>query len=122
MGASSRRRCFSWAPRWEGLSPKNVVQGLAAWVAVLTTMAGALGAHIEAARFDQLAIGYRATARASRRFAANGTTGCLERPFSQAQKDHFVSRCEGAISVENQAWMAEWSGSDEGMITPSVRY
>ncbi|MGH8510764.1 MAG: hypothetical protein ACREUD_07450 [Gammaproteobacteria bacterium] len=62
MGASSRRRCFSWAPRWEGLSPKNVVQGLAAWVAVLTTMAGALGAHIEAARFDQLAIGYRATA------------------------------------------------------------
>lgn len=90
----------------------NVIPGLAAWVAVLTTLAGALGAHIEASRFDQLAIGYRATAARLEALRDEWTDKLSHETLSQAQKDRFVDRCEDAISVENQAWMAEWSGPD----------
>lgn len=80
-----------------------------AWVAVMTTVAGALGAHIEASRFEQLAIGYRATAARLQALRSEWHDSLSKRPLADAESDAFVDRCEDAISVENQAWMAEWA-------------
>jgi SMODS and SLOG-associating 2TM effector domain 1/Protein of unknown function (DUF4231) len=81
---------------------------LAPWVAVVTTIAGAVAAHVEGARFSHLIVSYRATAdRLSSlrsRFLDDDARG------SPIDFDALVDRAEDAISVENQAWMAGWSG------------
>lgn len=78
------------------------------WVAVATTVAGAIAAHAEASRFSHLIVAYRATAD---RLAA------IRSQFLDDQARGvvidvaaLVDRAEDAISVENQAWMAGWSG------------
>jgi hypothetical protein len=81
---------------------------LAPWVAVVTTIAGAVAAHAEASRFSHLIVSYRATAdrltSLRSRFLDDEARGA---PIDFAA---LVDRAEDAISVENQAWMAGWSG------------
>jgi SMODS and SLOG-associating 2TM effector domain 1/Protein of unknown function (DUF4231) len=79
----------------------------AAWVAVLTTMVGSVGAHIEGSRFDHLIVAYRSTAD---RLAALRSRHLDD--LSKGRAVDFgalVDAAEDAISVENQAWMAGWS-------------
>ncbi len=83
--------------------------GATAWVAVITTVAGSLGAHIEASRFEQLAIAYQATATRLQALRAEWYDRLSKTSLADADADAFVDRCEDAISVENQAWMAEWA-------------
>jgi hypothetical protein len=83
--------------------------GLANWVAVLTTVAGAFAAHIEAARYDYLVVGYRSTARRLEALRDEWRDALSRRSLSPDERTDFVNRCEEAISVENQAWMAEWA-------------
>jgi len=87
--------------------------GLGAWVAVLTTMAGAIGAHVEAAKFDNLVISYRSTLGRLTALRDEWCDSLAERALTPAEAADFVDRCEDAISVENQAWMAEWA-EDQG--------
>lgn len=74
--------------------------------AVLTTVAGAILAHIEASRYDFLVTIYRATAR---RLANE----LVETPDLNALSPEcwsaFVDRCEIIISEENANWVAKWS-------------
>ena len=78
------------------------VEGLTAWVPVVTTIGTSLTAHIAAARYDHLVIEYLRTAQR------------LEHLRDQHLHDRtnqdgpFIDACEDAISVENQAWMARW--------------
>jgi hypothetical protein len=71
----------------------------AALTAVLTTVAGAVLAHVEASRFDFLAMTYLATARRleDRR---NGPHA----PWSD-----FVNDCENILAAENASWIAKWT-------------
>ncbi len=85
--------------------------GLPSWVAVLTTIAGAFGAHVEAARYDHLAVGYRATATRLEALRDEWKYTLSKAASSPAEQASFVDRCEDAISVENQAWVAGWSKS-----------
>jgi hypothetical protein len=83
--------------------------GLGAWVAVLTTVAGAFGAHIEASRFDHLTVSYRTTASRLQALRDEWRDALSKRALAPDEKAGFVDRCEDAISVENEAWMAGWT-------------
>jgi hypothetical protein len=77
-----------------------------ALTAVLTTIAGAVLAHIEATRCDFLVMIYRATARRLSAEMANiGDVNAL----SAEQWSQFVNRCEAIISDENTSWAAKWT-------------
>jgi SMODS and SLOG-associating 2TM effector domain 1/Protein of unknown function (DUF4231) len=82
---------------------KSVVWGmtfdLAALTAVLTTIAGAVLAHIEASRYDFLVMTYRATARRLEERANRS-----HEPWSD-----FVNDCENILSAENVSWIAKWT-------------
>jgi hypothetical protein len=82
--------------------------GLGTWVSVLTTVAGAFGAHIEAARYDHLAVSYRTTASRLQSLRDEWNDKLSGKTLTSEEQSHFVNRCEQAISVENEAWMAGW--------------
>ena len=77
-----------------------------ALTAVLTTIGGAVLAHIEATRCDFLVMTYRATAR--RLSAEMANTGDVN-ALSAEQWSEFVNRCEAIISDENTSWAAKWT-------------
>lgn len=91
--------------------------GPAAWVGVFTTIAGAIGTHIEGTRFDQLIIGYQATARRLESLRNEWRDTLSKKKIGMDEKSDFINRCEEAISVENQAWMAEWTAQPLGLNT-----
>jgi hypothetical protein len=85
-----------------GVSGKSIL-GLpfdaAAFTAVLTTLAGAILAHIEASRYDFLVTAYRATAR-----RLEDRSNRSHAPWSD-----FVHDCETILSDENTSWIAKWT-------------
>lgn len=72
---------------------------IAAFTAVLTTVGGAVLAHVEASRFDFLVMTYRATAR-----RLQDRKGGAREPTSD-----FVNDCEAIIETENTSWIAKWT-------------
>jgi hypothetical protein len=74
--------------------------------AVLTTIGGAVAAHVEAARYNFLVINYRATARRLRNELVMVT-----QPFvlPSPEWSAFVTRCETILADENGAWLAKWT-------------
>jgi hypothetical protein len=72
---------------------------IAALTAVLTTIAGAVLAHVEASRFDFLVTTYLATARR----LEDRKDGSHE-PLSA-----LVNDCENIIATENMSWIAKWT-------------
>jgi hypothetical protein len=78
-------------------------QAYGAWVAVITTIIGAVASHALVQRYEQLASSYRATADrlqgiVARYRASNGTL------------DELVQQAEAALFEQNQGWIA---GGDE---------
>lgn len=86
----------------------GALQGLAAWVPVLTTATGAIIAHAEASRYDGLTTNYRATARRLESLRDKWRDERAVKPASPEEQSRFVEACEEAISNQNEAWMAEW--------------
>ncbi len=82
---------------------------IAGWVAAITTTAGAFAAHREATRVEQQAISYHATANRLESLRTNWAGRLAARELTATEEDELVAECEGAISVENQAWMAMWT-------------
>ena len=77
---------------------------LAALTAVLTTVSGAILAHIEASRYQYLVTTYLATARRLEDAAADSAQVAAN-PDSWSE---FVNRCEDIIATENNSRMAKW--------------
>lgn len=75
---------------------------IAALTAVLTTVAGAVLAHVEASRFDFLVTTYLATAR---RLEDRKTEP--HEPLSS-----FINHCEDILATENLSWIAKWTKPD----------
>lgn len=79
---------------------------LAALTAVLTTVSGAILAHIEASRLEHLIATYLATARRLEdrdlHFAAASVAG-------GSDWSRFVNQCEDIIAAENNSWVAKWT-------------
>jgi len=79
------------------------------WVAltaVLTTISGAILAHIEASRYDFLVVNYRAT---ERRLRSELVDAPLAAGQPSAEWSAFVERCESAMTQENGSWVARFS-------------
>lgn len=87
---------------------------LAGWVAVATTISGAVVAHREASRYEHLVIAYSTTARRLEALDIAWSERLAAGPLTAEQEDELVAKCEDAISVENQAWMASWARSPLG--------
>ena len=78
-----------------------------ALAAVLTTISGAIVAHVEASRYRFLVTTYRATARHLNNELAK-LTGSFAAP--SVEWSDFVNRCETIIGEENGSWLAKWTG------------
>src|SRR5262245_16027197 len=89
-----------------GTGPLGFRFAFVATTAVLTTVAGAILAHLEASRYDFLVTTYRATAR---RLANELAEANDLKAMSPADWSAFVDRCETIISEENANWVAKWS-------------
>jgi hypothetical protein len=82
------------------------ISAVGAWVAVVTTVAAAITAHIAASRYEHLMITYRATARQLRARVAQWRESADHSPLAAAR---LVRDCEDVISRENESWMAAWT-------------
>jgi SMODS and SLOG-associating 2TM effector domain 1/Protein of unknown function (DUF4231) len=82
---------------------------MSAWVAVFTTLAAALTSHMAANRYDFLVMSYTGTAQRLRELILHWKN---HQPQTTVGWSEFVEACEEAISIENQSWMAKWSGKD----------
>jgi hypothetical protein len=95
-----------------GVWGKNIPIG--PWVAVLTTISGALTSHIIASRFDFLATNYLATARRLEDLRGQWKINRIDR-IPSCEWSEFVGKCEAAISVENEAWMVKQMKEEKGV-------
>lgn len=86
------------------------INAVGAWVAVVTTVAAAVTAHIAASRYEHLVITYLSTARQLR---ARATEWGVSTDRSSDAAARLVRECEDVISRENESWMAAWT-RDEG--------
>jgi hypothetical protein len=81
---------------------------MGAWVAVATTVAGAIVAHAGAVRYEHNVISYYSTARQLQSLCDQFQDAVNKGAPPATLLDEFVRRCEEVISIENQAWMADW--------------
>ena len=91
------------------LAATKLVPSADAWVAVVTTISTAVTAHFAASRYEHLVISYGST--------ANRLEFLRDQWYANPaahDAETFVRQCEDAISVENEAWMAEWSRKETG--------
>ena len=84
-----------------------------AWVAVVTTLAGAVTAHVAAARYEFLAVSYRATAHRLESLRDQWLDSQQPAAGAKMTPAEFIKQCEDAISMENQGWMADWLEAKE---------
>jgi hypothetical protein len=80
---------------------------IAAFTAVLTTIAGIVLAHIEASRVDYLIASYLAT-----KARLEDRTGVRSEPwkdFSDPDWPDFVNACEDILATENASWITKLS-------------
>lgn len=80
---------------------------LAALTAVLTTISGAILAHIEASRYQYLVTSYLATARR----LEDAEAGFDDAGADPQKWSDYVNRCEDIIAAENSSWVARWTKS-----------
>lgn len=84
---------------------------LAAWIAVIGTMSGALVAFTFAGRYQSLVTSYGLTAR--RLKWLRNAWSRLPDDEKPKEAGDFVRKFEDAISVENSSWVAEWTKKTE---------
>jgi hypothetical protein len=84
---------------------------IAAWVAVIGTITGAIAARQYAGRYQFLIVSYQAAAS---RLEAMKARWEIERKTQagNAADYKFILAVEEVISAENSAWMAEWSKTE----------
>ncbi|CAG7643843.1 DUF4231 domain-containing protein [Actinacidiphila bryophytorum] len=82
------------------------VEQLAAWVAVVSTVAATLVAYATAAKYEYQELEFLRTAAELERLLAEWEASSDHGP---AAADTLVSRCEHVISVLNDTWMVKWT-------------
>ncbi|MBT0768292.1 DUF4231 domain-containing protein [Kineosporia sp. J2-2] len=79
---------------------------LAPWVAVLTTVSGAVAAHAAVQRYGALQLEYAQAAHELERLVSSRRAlGGLTAEQLAAEDDGFVAAAESVISNQNEAWM-----------------
>jgi hypothetical protein len=89
---------------------------VAGWTAVISTITAAIAAHQYAGRYQFLIVSYQATAerlnwlKTQWRISHKNDADINER-------NKFILACEEVLSIENSAWMAEWTRRPAGQQT-----
>jgi hypothetical protein len=79
--------------------------GSTAWIAVVSTISGAVATYTFAGRYQYLVTSYELTARKLK--SIRNAWHRLSEAEKAARKGEYVRQFENTISFENQAWMAE---------------
>ena len=96
----------SWACCWPRPRPTWRLDDVAAWVAVVTTLAAALSSHVAASRWEYQLVEYLRTAAELGRLREEwAVAGAID----EAAEDRLVERCEHVVSIQNDGWMAKWA-------------
>jgi hypothetical protein len=82
------------------------VEQMAAWVAVVSTVAATLVAYATAAKYEFQELEFLRTAGELERIVSEWEMSADHGPAAQ---DMLVSRCEHVISVLNDTWMVKWT-------------
>lgn len=84
----------------------------AALIAIVGTITAAAAAFLFSGRYQYLAISYRATGD---KLDSNQARWSIQPVANRTQESfwNFVEQCENTISIENSAWMVEWSKKKE---------
>jgi hypothetical protein len=80
---------------------------IGSWVAVATTIAGAIVAHAAAEKYEHNVISYFSTARQLKSLSARFRDSQNAGTATPGAYSEFVRQCEDVISIENQGWMAD---------------
>ncbi|HET6438306.1 MAG TPA: DUF4231 domain-containing protein [Anaeromyxobacter sp.] len=115
--AAASGAAVAWLSSQGDASLHRASTPLAPWVAVLTTIGGAIAAHIAASRYDFLVMSYHATARRLESLVERWRS--VGAPGEGKGWSEFVNACEAAISVENEGWLAKW-GEQEPEVKSAV--
>ncbi|MGD9159284.1 MAG: DUF4231 domain-containing protein [Desulfobacteraceae bacterium] len=78
----------------------------AGWVAVISTLSASITAYVYASRYQYLIVSYQATANRLE-FLRTHWLSSGKTDTDKDDRDKFILDCEDAISIENNAWMAE---------------
>jgi hypothetical protein len=81
---------------------------IAGWTAVISTITAAIAAYQYAGRYQFLIISYQATAERLEWLKTQWEIS-HKTDADQEERNKFILDCEEAISIENNAWMAEWT-------------
>jgi hypothetical protein len=86
----------------------SAVVSLSPWIALLATVTTSVTAFVKNQRYETMAGLYQATAMRLQmlkdQWADSGKTEA-----DTADRDSLIQRCEETMSLENGAWMAQWS-------------
>jgi hypothetical protein len=91
-----------------GVAAATGIAGVGVWVAVVTTVSGAVAAHVAANRYQFLVLSYRAAARRLRSLERAWRAGSTP----PADPAALVRDCEEVIARQNDSWMAGWMRDD----------
>lgn len=80
----------------------------AAWIAVISTITAAIAARQYAGRYQFLIVSYQATAERLK-WLKTAWEISHKTDADVDDRNNFILACEEAISIENSAWMAEWT-------------
>lgn len=89
----------------------------AAWIAVIGTITASIAMFLFSGRYQYLALSYGATAKKLRLEKSRWEIDPKKTPEVLSA---FVEVCENTFSLENKAWMAEWSDRDEDETMPNT--
>jgi len=83
------------------------LQGVAAWVPVITTITTSLVAHVSASRYEEQVVDYLRTARSLEELRDTRRSAGMSDPA-------FIEACEAQLASENRAWRIGWTAPPAG--------
>lgn len=78
------------------------LEGVAAWVPVITTITTSLAAHVSASRYEEQVVDYLRTARNLEELRDTRRAAGMDAAA-------FIEACEAQLVAENRAWRIGWS-------------
>ncbi|MEE8576981.1 MAG: DUF4231 domain-containing protein, partial [candidate division Zixibacteria bacterium] len=85
-----------------------LTRAIAPWIAFLNATTLAITSYLYAERFEYLAVSYRATQWQLEYLYTRWQILPDDKKTTEAARE-LIGNCENAISIENAAWMSEWT-------------
>ena len=86
----------------------SAVFSLSPWIALLATLTASITAYVKNQRYEGMITLYQATA-IRLRLLKDQWLDSAKTEADKQERDSFIQRCEETMSLENGAWVAQWS-------------